>query len=82
MVITKSPKFGKWLPLLVGVPGFEGIRIHAGNSAEDTEGCILVGYNLKPGMVLNSQKNLKRLIQRIVEARERGEAIWIKILKD
>ncbi len=81
VVITKSPKFGKWLPLLVGVPGFEGIRIHAGNSAEDTEGCILVGYNLKPGMVLNSQKNLKRLIQRIVEARERGEAIWIKILK-
>ncbi len=79
VVITKSTRFGTWLPLLVGVPNFDGVRIHAGNSVEDTGGSILVGYNLKPGMVLNSRKNLRRLICRIVEARERGEAIWITV---
>ena len=79
VVITWSPKLQQWLPLLLGVPGFKGIRIHAGNTAKDTEGCILVGDNLKPGMVLNSRRWLYRLKQLIVEAKDRGEAVWITI---
>ena len=42
LVITKSIRFKKWLPLLLGVPGFSGVRIHAGNTAKDTQGCILL----------------------------------------
>ncbi len=38
-----SPKFEKQLPEILNVPGFEGIRIHAGNTAEDSSGCILIG---------------------------------------
>ena len=79
VVISYSPKFKQWLPILLGVPKFEGIRIHAGNTAKDTEGCILVGQNREVGKVLDSRKWLYGLKQKIVEAKDRGEAVWITI---
>ena len=79
VVISYSPKMKQWLPILLGVPKFEGIRIHAGNTAKDTEGCILVGKNREVGKVLDSRLWVHRLKQKIVEAKDRGEAVWITI---
>ncbi len=83
VVISYSPKLKQWLPILSGGPVFnkkwQGIRIHAGNTAKDTEGCILVGKNREVGKVLDSRIWLYRLKQKIVEAKNRGEAVWITI---
>ena len=83
VVITWSPKFKMWLPLLLGGPDFnhlfKGIRIHAGNTVEDTQGCILVGRNQIVGRVLESRKWLYDLKQKIVEAKDKGEAVWLTI---
>ena len=83
VVISWSPKFKQWLPILLGGPEFnkkwQGIRIHAGNSAKDTQGCILVGRNQLVGQLLESRKWLYELKQKIVEAKGRGEAVWLTI---
>ena len=83
VVISYSPKFKQWLPILLGGPEFnrkwQGIRIHAGNSAKDTEGCILVGQNREVGKVLDSRKWLYELKQKIVEAKDKGEAVWLTV---
>ena len=70
VVTTYSLRFRKYLPLLVGVPGFEGVRIHAGNTSRDTEGCILVGQNLQVGKVLWSRITLERLMRLIENEKE------------
>ncbi len=75
---TVSPRFGSQafykdvcggrVPRLQGVKGFDGVLIHCGNTAEDSSGCILVGYNTKKGMVTNSKDTFRRLYQVIAKA--------------
>lgn len=80
VVITYSPKFKKYLPLLLNVPKFSGIRIHAGNDAvKDSKGCILVGENKKVGKLINSQNHVYLVKKRIVQAKNKGEGVWIEI---
>lgn len=59
--VTYSPKFKRYLPILLNVKGFTGIRIHSGNIPEDTLGCLLVGYNKEKGKVLNSRVTSDKL---------------------
>ena len=78
VVVTKSPRFGTYLPLLVGVPGFEGIRMHAGNNAElDSRGCILLGERNAPGNIINSRVTVRRVTEMMMK--ERKVSITIKI---
>lgn len=59
--VTYSPKFKRYLPILLNVKGFSGIRVHSGNTAEDTLGCLLVGFNKEKGKVLNSRVTSDKL---------------------
>ena len=83
-VITWSPKFREWLPQIIGDQAFnrqwQGVRIHAGNTAADTRGCILPGENKIPGRVINSRRCLRMIVTRLTEAYARGESVRLKIL--
>lgn len=70
---TYSPRFKKYTPQLMNVPSFAGIRIHAGNTSADTEGCLLLGQNKKVGMVLNSRATINKFYPMIKEACSKGK---------
>lgn len=74
-----SPRFNKYLPLLVGVPGYSGIRIHSGNKAKDTEGCILCGRNTEVGTVTNSRYWTNKVNDMIYKALKANESVTINI---
>jgi hypothetical protein len=61
---------GAKVPRLLDVPGYEGVLIHIGNYAKDTEGCILVGENKVKGQVINSTATFKRLYELLKEEKE------------
>ncbi len=52
VTLEQSPKFKRIMPTILGVPNFEGIRMHGGNRPEDTEGCPLVAFN-RSGLVIH-----------------------------
>lgn len=72
ILMTYSPRFKKIMPILVDVPGFEGVRIHSGNTAEDTEGCILVGKNTIKGQ-LTSSRLYTRMLYDVIRKSENVE---------
>jgi hypothetical protein len=74
-----SPKFSKKtayqfcggrLPRLINVPAFDGVLIHIGNTANDTEGCILVGKNKQVGKVLDSTVTFRALYEVLKQAKD------------
>lgn len=85
-----SPRFGSdkfykqvcrgKLPRLLNVKGFDGVLIHCGNTAKDTEGCILVGENKVKGQVINSRDTFRRLYPQLLAAHLKKETITITIV--
>lgn len=54
-----------YLPRLLNVKGFSGVLMHVGNSADDSEGCLILGLNKAKGKVINSAETFKRFYKRI-----------------
>ena len=80
ILYTFSPKFKKLMPVLVGVKGFSGIRIHAGNSANDTHGCILCGKNKIKGGLVDSRITCDKLYTLIKSAKDANKKVIITII--
>lgn len=79
IVLTQSNRFKRLLPEVLKVPGYTGVRIHAGNTAADTEGCILVGNDRLAKSIARSQLALASLMTKMSEARRKGEPIWLEL---
>ena len=79
VVLTMSKRFGKVLPELLNVPNYEGVRIHSGNTAADTHGCILIGEEKSPTGVLRSREAMVELMAALTGVIENGEQVWIEV---
>lgn len=79
VVLGKSPKFGRIMPQLRDVPGFKGILIHWGNTAKDTEGCILVGQSEAKNFIGSSIATFTALFKKLEMAAAKGEKMSIEI---
>jgi hypothetical protein len=78
IIINYSQRFNRLLPLFLNVPNFEGVRIHPGNTAADTEGCILVGMTKEKEFIGQSRVAFDRLFAMLKAASE-TEKIFIEI---
>lgn len=76
---TYSTRFKKYMPLINNVKGFDGIRIHSGNTAKDTLGCIIVGDNKVVGKVINSRVWCDKVYKLIKGAIDKGEKVTLTI---
>lgn len=77
VALTFSPKFGKVMPLIQNVPGFDGIRIHPGNTEKDTAGCLLVGFGKQGQRLTESKQAYDQLFQILTQAQQQGRPITI-----
>lgn len=76
-----AKKYDGYLPRLLNVYQFDGVLMHVGNSALDSEGCIIVGENKVVGKVINSVNTFRRLMDDyLVPAKKRNENIVIAII--
>lgn len=82
VVLDYSNRFKRIMPHILDVPGFEGIRIHPGNTAENTEGCILVGCRKGEGIIYDSRIAFNRLLAKMEMAEGLSESILILIEKE
>ena len=79
--IDQSKRFNRAMPLLLDVPLFEGIRIHNGSYAKDTEGCILLGFQKGKDMIWESKLAFNQFFDRLYMAL-RDQECWITIERE
>lgn len=85
VTLEYSPKFsprygGRRIPFIHDVPGFDGVRIHTGNTSADSLGCIIVGVRARSGVVANSKDTFfNKVLPPMAAADVRKEEMWITV---
>lgn len=79
VVIDFSRRFRREMLHVLDVPQFDGIRIHAGNTVADTEGCILLGSEMAAGFLRNSRTTVQRLFDRVRSALAAGGTVTLEV---
>ena len=67
VVVRYSPRFKKCMPFLKGIPEFEGVMFHVGNTPRDTEGCILLGKDFSHNGVIEKSRECFKKFMQIIE---------------
>lgn len=78
VTLEPSPRFGPDTMTVNGVNGFDKIRIHAGNTDEDTHGCLLVGVRNSDHTIGASRLTLSALKQRVLVDIQDGKTVLIE----
>ena len=76
ITITYSNRFKRYLPLLNNIPNYDGVRIHPGNTAIDTEGCLLPGMTKTETAVYRSKEAFTRLYWKLTNSKTEN---WLSI---
>ena len=79
LTVSMSKRFGKLMPEILDVPQFSGIRIHGGNTHEDTEGCPLLGAEKTMTGVRDCKEVNARLIKLIQGIEAQGNEAWVVV---
>ena len=83
VILSWSNRFKKVLPEILGVQFFSGVRIHSGNTAADSKGCILVGKYYKDGVLVKSRECMSLIMNKLIECtHEKKEEITIEIKEE
>lgn len=82
VIIDFSGRFKRLMPHIIGVPGFEGVRIHSGNTTADTDGCPMVGFarRIKELPLTNSRAAFESLFDQMKAVVAEDQKISISIL--
>lgn len=83
--LTWSPKYGRFMPEIVGVPDYSGIRIHSGHNEKDTEGCLLTagGFDTNGDIIGGTSKPHQKLFEEaVIPWLEAGNRVFITITND
>jgi len=78
---TMSARFKVFMPILLNVVGYAGIRIHKGNTEVDSLGCLLCGTRKKSNMITESTLATRNLYAKIEAAKKQGQRIFITIVR-
>lgn len=78
VILSVSKRFGKLLPEVLGVPMFEGIRLHGGRDAKDSEGCPCLGYGKSNGKLTQTIQASEALVLKLKTSKDKEHILTIR----